>query len=163
MTVKKEEVSKKKAPTTPKATRKPKKRGKYYIDRKELMIEIKRSKDIDDMTPRLTEMLILLTNKYGASPQFAGYTFIEDMKGYAIMMLVRTWRAFKPEKSDNPFSYYTQCIKSSFIQYLNKEKKHRVIRDTLLIKHGLTPSLNFQMEHEENNKSSDNISPDDEK
>ena len=39
-------------------------------------------------------------------------------------------------------------IKNSFIQFLNQEKKQRNVRDELLVKNGLTPSLTYQMEHQ---------------
>jgi len=125
----------------------PKKKGKYYIDRKVLMAAVIASKEKDQMSDTLAAMLTLLTKKYASSSKYAGYTFNEDMQAYAVMMLVRTWRAFKPDKSDNPFGFYTQCIKNSFNQYLNQEKKHRNVRDVLMVKNGLTPSLNYQMEH----------------
>lgn len=72
-----------------------------------------------------------------------GNTYNEDMQGYAMMMLVRTWNSFNPEKSNNPFAFFTQCIKHSFIQYLNQEKRQRNIRDLLLVDQGMTPSFNF--------------------
>ncbi len=73
-----------------------------------------------------------------------GNTYNDDMQGYAMLMLVRTWRSFDPKKSNNPFAFFTQCIKNSFIQYLNQEKRQRVIRDELLVDQGMTPSFNFQ-------------------
>jgi DNA-directed RNA polymerase specialized sigma24 family protein len=64
------------------------------------------------------------------------------------MSLVKTWDNFNPERSSNPFAFFTQCIKNSFIQYLKLEKRQRVIRDELLVDSGLTPSYNYQMEYE---------------
>jgi DNA-directed RNA polymerase specialized sigma24 family protein len=65
------------------------------------------------------------------------------MQSYAMMMLVRTWNSFNPEKSNNPFAFFTQCIKHSFIQYLNQEKKQRTIRDDLLVDQGMNPSFGY--------------------
>ena len=128
--------------------KKPRKKGKFYINKKELLAEIIECRKTDDMSFKLATMLTLLTKKYASSSQYAGYTFNEDMQAYAMMMLVKTWRAFNPEKSDNPFAFFTQCIKNSFNQMLNKEKKHRNVRDQLLVKHGMTPSFTFQAENE---------------
>lgn len=72
-----------------------------------------------------------------------GNSYNEDMQAYAMMMLVRTWNAFNPEKSNNPFAFFTQCIKHSFIQYLNQEKRQRNIRDLLLVDQGMSPSFGF--------------------
>lgn len=77
-----------------------------------------------------------------------GNTYNEDMQAYAMMSLVKTWNNFNPERSSNPFAFFTQCIKNSFIQYLKLEKRQRVIRDELLVDSGLTPSYNYQMEYE---------------
>lgn len=72
-----------------------------------------------------------------------GNSYNEDMQAYALMMLVRTWNSFNPEKSNNPFAFFTQCIKNSFIQYLNQEKRQRDVRDVMLIDQGMNPSYGF--------------------
>lgn len=76
-----------------------------------------------------------------------GNSYNEDMQSYAMMMLVRTWNSFNPEKSNNPFAFFTQCIKNSFIQYLNQEKRQRDVRDVMLIDQGLNPSYGFADGH----------------
>ena len=128
--------------------KKPRKTGKFYINKKELLGEIIMCRETGEMSVKLANMLALLTKKYASSSQYAGYTFNEDMQAYAMMMLVKTWKAFDPAKSDNPFAFYTQCIKNSFNQMLNKEKKHRNVRDKLLVKHGMTPSFTYQAANE---------------
>jgi hypothetical protein len=72
-----------------------------------------------------------------------GNSYNEDMQSYAMMMLVRTWNSFDPEKSNNPFAFFTQCAKNSFVQYLNQEQRHRQVRDLLLIDQGLNPSYGY--------------------
>ena len=100
------------------------------------------------MNDELAKMLQTLTANFGKRDIFAGYTYNEDMQAYAMMMLVRTWHKFDETKYNNPFAFYTQCVKSSFIQYLNQEKRQRVIRDEILVKKGLTPSFTYQLEYE---------------
>ena len=119
-----------------------------YLSKKELLGAVMESKGIGRMSDDLAFKLQLLTDKYARSAQYARYTFNDDMRAYALMMLVRTWNSFNPEKSDNPFAFYTQCIKNSFIQYLNQEKRQRNIRDELLVDQGLSPSYTYQMEYE---------------
>lgn len=91
-----------------------------------------------------------------------GNSYNDDMKAFAIMMLVRTWKAFNPEKSNNPFAFFTQCIKNSFIQFLNQERRQRDIRDELYVDLGLDPSYTYQekyaagiIEQNEERKNSD--------
>ena len=114
-----------------------------YLTNKELLAEIINAKSQGFMTDKLARMLMMLTRKYAKKGNFVNYTYNEDMVSYALMMLVRTWNSFNPEKSSNPFAFYTQCIKNSFIQYLNQEKRQRNIRDVLLIDQGMNPSYGF--------------------
>lgn len=114
-----------------------------YLTNKELLAEVINAKSKGIMTDRLASMLMMLTKKYAKKGNFVNYTYNEDMVGYATMMLVRTWASFNPEKSNNPFAFYTQCIKNSFVQYLNQEKRQRNIRDMLLVDQGMNPSYGF--------------------
>lgn len=129
-----------------------KKTKNMYITKAELLKEVIISKQKGKMSNELARMLMLLTSKYAKSSNFARYTFNEDMQAFALMMLVRTWNSFDPTKSENPFAFFTQCIKNSFIQFLNTEKRQRNIRDELLVDQGLTPSYTYLAEHSDNNQ-----------
>jgi DNA-directed RNA polymerase specialized sigma24 family protein len=96
------------------------------------------------MTDQLARMLMLLVDRYSRSPQFNRYSFKEDMKSEAILNLCNNALKFDPARSSNPFAFYTTAIRHSFLQYLNHEKKQRIVRDTLLVENGETPSYNFQ-------------------
>ena len=148
----KAKVVKKKAKKKKKVVKKKTPRKKNYLNNKDLLAEVIMSKENDQMTDKLARMLQMLCARYGRRGQFANYTYNEDMQAYAMMMLVRTWRSFKPEKSNNPFAFFTQCVKNSFIQFLNSEKRHRVIRDELMVDKGLNPSYTYQLEHEKKNE-----------
>jgi DNA-directed RNA polymerase specialized sigma subunit len=120
-----------------------------YLNNKDLMIQVKLSKADGEMNAELAKMLMMLAERYGRSGKFVGYTFNEDMVGFAIMMLVRTWDRFDPEKYNNPFAYYTQCVHNSFLQFLNKEKTQREVRDKILVCAGLEPSFNYTEAHKD--------------
>jgi DNA-directed RNA polymerase specialized sigma24 family protein len=117
-----------------------------YLSNKDLLIEVKKSRENGEMTPKLANMLTLLCNRYSKRANFINYPYNDDMQSYAMLMLVRTWRSFDPEKGSNPFAFFTQCIKHSFIQYLNQEKRQRNIKDQMLVDLGMTPSFNFGMD-----------------
>jgi hypothetical protein len=119
------------------------KRVKNYINNADLLIQLAISNEKGQMTNELVKMFQTLCDRYGAKGNFGGYSYLDDMKAYAMYMLVRTWRAFKCEKSQNPFAFFTQCVKHSFIQCLNKERNERDIRDQLLVDAGLNPSYSF--------------------
>jgi len=114
-----------------------------YLNNKELLAEVRACKKKGQMSGTLARMLQLLCSKYAKKGNFVSYSYNEDMQAYAMMMLVRTWNSFDPEKSNNPFAFFTQCVKNSFIQYLNQEQRQRDVRDVLLIDQGLNPSYGF--------------------
>lgn len=120
---------------------------KNYLNNKDLLAQVLLSKEQEQMTDTLARMLQMLTKRYASRSNFANYTYNDDMQAYAMMMLVRTWNSFNPAKSNNPFAFFTQCIKNSFIQFLNQEKRQRVVRDELLVDAGLSPSYTYQLEH----------------
>lgn len=121
-----------------------------YLNNKDMLAELRKCHECGKLTDNMANMFVMLTNRYASVPNLAGYP--EDMRQYALMMLVRTWKSFNAEKSQNPFAFFTQCIKNSFFQYLNKEKRQRMIRDKLMIANGLNPSFNCQVDNDENNR-----------
>lgn len=125
-----------------------KKTRNKYLNNKDLLAEVRESKKNGKMSDKLALMLQMLCARYAKHPWFSGYTYNEDMQAYAMLMLVKTWESFDCEKYDNPFAYYTQCIRSSFQQYKLQEKKHRTIRDKLLVDSGLLPSFTYMEEYE---------------
>lgn len=129
-----------KNPDTPEAT------SKYYITNGKMLPEVIKSKEQGKISNVLAEMLMMLTRKYAQRPCFSGYTYKEDMISEALANLCQNALKFNPEKSSNPFAFYTSCINNSFLQFLNVEKKHRRIRDQLLIDMGENPSFSFQDE-----------------
>ncbi len=149
---KKELIAVVKAAKTKKAKAPSKPRKVNYLNNKDLLKEVHSSKEQDQMTNKLAHMLTMLCARYGRRGNFANYTYNEDMQAYAMMMLVRTWRSFNPAKSNNPFAFFTQCVKNSFIQFLNSEKRHRTLRDELMVNEGLNPSFTYQLEHEKRNE-----------
>lgn len=96
------------------------------------------------MTPQLARALILLTDRIGSKGNFRGYTYLEDMKGSALMQLSQVGLQFNELKSDNPFAFYTRVIQNSFIRVLNNEKKVRDLRDDILQDAGAPPSSTRQ-------------------
>lgn len=133
---------KKDAPKTTKKTTK-KKKAKNYINNKSLLEEVLKSKERGRMTDEFGKMMMLLVKRYSSQGSYSGYTYVNDMESYALMTVCKVWNSFDPEKSSNPFAYFTQTIKRAFWQYLNQEEKHRDIRDEMLMKEGELPSHTY--------------------
>src|SRR5574343_313413 len=129
-----------KNPDTPEVT------SRYYITNGRMLPEVIKSKEQGVISNELANMMIMLTKRYANRPCFYGYTYKEDMIAEALANLCQNALKFNPEKSSNPFAYYTSCINNSFLQFLGTEKRHRRIRDQLLVDIGENPSFNFQEE-----------------
>lgn len=97
------------------------------------------------ITNKLAQMFILMVNKYGQRGNWRGYTYIDEMKGQALLQLAQMGLQFDEYKSDNPFSYYTASVSNSFTRVLNLEKKNQDLRDDLLIDSGASPSFSRQI------------------
>ena len=117
----------------------------HYVTNAELIEAIAADKANNQiLSPRLAKYLYMIAERYSFSPSFANYSFREDMVSIAVVNLCANWYKFDPEKSDNPFAFYTTAAYRSFLQYLADEKKHREIRDSLLVEAGANPSFSFQ-------------------
>jgi hypothetical protein len=117
-----------------------------YLSNYNLLEQIAISKENKKMSNELLKMLTLLCDRFATRGNFSSYTYLEDMKMNALVNLCNTWGTFNAERSSNPFAYYTQSIKNSFIQYLKVEKKQRNIRDRLLVDCGASPSHTYAIE-----------------
>lgn len=135
----------------PKNADTPENEQRYYLSNKTLLPEVIKAKAAGRVSNELAKMLMLLTRKYAQRPCFASYTYKEDMISEALANLCQNALKFNPEKGSNPFAFYSTCINNSFLQFLNVEKKHRKIRDQLLIDMGENPSYNFVGEHKAQN------------
>lgn len=102
------------------------------------------SKDHGRITENLGKMYIKLSERYAQRSNWRGYTYIDEMKGQAILQLSQIGLQFDESKSENPFAYYTAAVTNSFTRILNLEKKSQNIRDDLLEEAGLTPSMTRQ-------------------
>jgi hypothetical protein len=106
------------------------------------------NKDHGRITENLGKMYIKLADRYAQRSNWRGYTYIDEMKGQAILQLSQIGLQFDESKSENPFAYYTAAVTNSFTRILNIEKKSQNIRDDLLEEAGLTPSSTRQNAHE---------------
>lgn len=97
------------------------------------------------MTGKLAKMLMLLVNKYSQRSNWRGYTYLDEMKGQALLQLSMMGLQFNEAKSSNPFSYLTSSLRNSFTKILNIEKRNQNLRDDLLEMNGQSPSFSRQL------------------
>jgi hypothetical protein len=98
------------------------------------------SVDHGKTTPELARAYIKLCERYSMRSNWRGYTYVDEMRGQALLQLSQIGLQFNEAKSENPFAYYTAAINNSFTRVLNLEKRSQNIRDDLLEEGGLNPS-----------------------
>lgn len=88
-------------------------------------------------------------------PNFNRYSWIEDMKGDGIETCLKYVKSFDPDKSKNPFGYFSQVIWYSFISRIQLEKKQSKIKREI-IRHANFDTMTLQ-EHDEDGEFTANI------
>ena len=101
------------------------------------------------ITNKLGTMFLKLVERYSHRANWRGYTYVDEMRGQALVQLSQIGLQFNESKSDNPFAYYTAVVNNSFTRVLNIEKRNQTIRDDILIDQGHMPSFSRQIKHEE--------------
>jgi DNA-directed RNA polymerase specialized sigma24 family protein len=121
---------------------------KHYVNNEHFLQEmvvfraaVKESEATNGERPRVPEYigecLFKIATHLARKPNFANYTFKEDMVSDGIENCLLYIDNFDPEKSKNPFAYFTQIIYYAFLRRIQKEKKHLYIKyksmDNLII------------------------------
>jgi|TARA_Y100000114_G_C11752158_1_gene324925 hypothetical protein len=101
------------------------------------------------ITNKLGHMFLKLVERYSHRANWRGYTYVDEMRGQALVQLSYIGLQFNEMKSDNPFAYYTAAVNNSFTRVLNLEKRNQTIRDDILIEQGHLPSYGRQIQHED--------------
>jgi hypothetical protein len=105
-------------------------------------------KDGGQITNKLAKMYMMLCERYSMRFNWRGYTYVDEMRGSAILQLTYVGLRFNEARSDNPFAYYTAAINNSFCRVLGSEKKNQTIRDDIMEMNNLNPSWTRQYAHE---------------
>ena len=95
----------------------------------------KQKKEIEkkpDVTNYIGECFLKIANHLSYRPNFINYTFRDDMISDGIENCLQYMDNFNPDKSNNPFAYFTQIIYYAFIRRIQKEKKQIQIKSKLI-------------------------------
>ena len=74
------------------------------------------------------ECFLKIAERLSHRPNFINYAFREEMVSDGIENSVMYASNFNPEKSRNPFAYFTQIIYFAFLRRIEKEKKQLYIK-----------------------------------
>ena len=111
----------------------------HYVDNQKFLEEMivykgkcKDAKSKGELEPQISEYVgecfMKIAQRLSFRPNFINYAFREDMISDGIENCVQYIRNFDPEKSKNPFAYFTQIIYFAFIRRIQKEKKQLYIK-----------------------------------
>jgi hypothetical protein len=123
------------------------KRSEHYVNNKEFLAAlIKYREDVEiakiqgkpkPVIPRYVgECFLKIANHLSFKPNFVNYMFKEDMISDGIENCVQYIHNFNPEKSQNPFAYFTQIIHYAFLRRIQREKRQLEIKNKILEKSG---------------------------
>ena len=123
------------------------KRSEHYVNNKEFLAalevyiaQVNRAKLNDTDPPQIPryigECFLKIANHLSYKPNFVNYMFREDMICDGIENCVQYIENFNPEKSKNPFAYFTQIIYYAFLRRIQKEKRQLEIKNKILTKSG---------------------------
>ena len=120
----------------------PRKKSEHYVNNKELLQalivyreKVAHAKENDLPKPRITnylgECFLKIATHLSYKPNFVNYMFRDDMISDGIENCVQYIHNFEPEKSRNPFAYFTQIIHYAFVRKIQKEKKQVFIKQEM--------------------------------
>ena len=123
------------------------KKSEHYVNNKQLLEalivyrgKVATAKENDLPKPRITnylgECFLKIATHLSYKPNFVNYMFREDMISDGIENCVQYIHNFDPEKSRNPFAYFTQIIHYAFLRRIQKEKKQLEIKTKIIEKSG---------------------------
>ena len=131
----------------------PRKKSELYVNNKErlqaLIVyreKVAHAKENDLPKPRITnylgECFLKIATHLSYKPNFVNYMFRDDMISDGIENCVQYIHNFDPEKSRNPFAYFTQIIHYAFLRRIQKEKKQLDIKTKIIERSGFDEVMN---------------------
>lgn len=89
----------------------------------------KKKKQEDPQIPNyIGECFLKIAEHLSRKPNFISYSFRDEMICDGVENCLMYFRNFNPEKSKNPFAYFTQIIYYAFLRRIAKEKKQLYVK-----------------------------------
>jgi hypothetical protein len=124
-----------------------KKNTEYYVNNKDFLDaitkfkkQVKQAAKDNKPVPRIPHYIgdcfLKIATHLSYKPNFVNYTFREDMISDGVENCVQYINNFDPEKSKNPFAYFTQIIYYAFLRRIQKEKRQQDIKNKIVERSG---------------------------
>ena len=121
--------------------------SEHYVNNKEFLaalieyrenVAIAKIKDLPKpkITNYLGECFLKIATHLSYKPNFVNYMFKDDMISDGIENCVQYIHNFDPEKSQNPFAYFTQIIHYAFLRRIQREKRQLEIKNKIIERSG---------------------------
>ena len=118
----------------------------HYVDNEKFLVVMTdyrekylQAKDEEEELPIIPdyagECFLKIAERLSHRPNFINYAFREEMVSDGIENCVMYASNFNPEKSTNPFAYFTQIIYFAFLRRIEKEKKQLYIKYKTMEEH----------------------------
>lgn len=107
---------------------------RHYINNADFLaalIEYKKRKQQNPNEPipnYVGECFMKIAEGLSHKPNFINYTYRDEMIGDGIENCLMYFENFNPDKSNNPFAYFTQIIYFAFLRRIAKEKKQTYVK-----------------------------------
>lgn len=88
----------------------------------------KKKKQEPNIPDYIGECFLKIAEHLSRKPNFISYSFRDEMIADGIENCLQYFRNFNPEKSKNPFAYFTQIIYYAFLRRITKEKKQLYVK-----------------------------------
>ena len=145
-----------------------KKKGVHYIDNKEFHAAMiawkelcKEAEEAGEEKPQVTnyigECFLKIANGLSYRPNFINYTYRSEMVSDGIENCLQYIHNFDPDKSKNPFAYFTQIIYYAFLRRIQKEKKHLFVKFKMTEQTNLFDTTAAVQEHDTTKNFKDEI------
>ena len=119
----------------------------HYVDNKKFLVAMtewrlkydkaeKAKRKQPAVTNYIGECFLKIANHLSYRPNFINYTYRDDMISDGIENCLQYMSNFNPNKSNNPFAYFTQIIYYAFIRRIQKEKKQQDVKAKLIANSG---------------------------
>ena len=123
------------------------KKKPHYVDNAEFLNHIikykrkvKEAEESGKSKPRVSNYIgscfLKIATHLSYRPNFINYMYKDDMVCDGIENCIQYIDNFDPEKSRNPFAYFTQIVYYAFLRRIAKEKRQMDIKDKILEKSG---------------------------
>ena len=117
----------------------------HFIDKDEMLLELKKSQEQGRCTERLGQIFILLAENLTNHRYFNRYTYKDELIGAGIEAMLKAYNKFDVSRGTSPLAYYTQICYFAFRGVCKYQLKHQNIRDAIKHDMGQEVSLNYEL------------------